>query len=54
LVKLFSLAKKAQREKLGKRESAEIGISPVATGEEAYAASTAPPFEKGGRKPSSS
>ena len=33
-----------------KKKSAERGVSPLARGEEGYAPSTAPPFEKGGRK----
>jgi len=46
----FSLCKQeAQREKLTK-EKRRREISPSSEGEEAYAASTAPPFEKGGRK----
>jgi len=37
------------KKKLSKR-NAEKRVSPSAKGEEASAASTAPPFEKGGRK----
>jgi len=39
----------AKRKSLAKRNANER-ISPVATGDEGYAPSTAPPFEKGGRK----
>ena len=46
----FLLQERGAREKLAK-ENATKKISPPAGGEEAYAASTAPPFEKGGRKP---
>jgi hypothetical protein len=43
---LFSLAKKAQRKKLSKKESAEEIISPSADGDKGYAPLTAPPFWK--------
>jgi len=43
------LQEKGAREKLTK-ENADRNISPSAEGEEGYAPSTAPPFEKGGRK----
>ena len=46
LILLFLLAKKAQKKKLGKKKSAERGVSPAPTGEEACAASTARAFEK--------
>ncbi len=50
-ISLFLLTKKAQKKKLSKKKSAEKqGFSPSAEGEEGYAPSTAPPFEKGGRK----
>ena len=46
----FSFGDVGAKEKALKKKSAELGISRVATREEASAASTAPPFEKGGRK----
>ena len=49
LLATFSLQEEGAKKKLSKR-NAEREISPSADGEEAYAASTAPPFEKGGRK----
>jgi len=49
LLATFSLQKEAQR-KSYQKETPIRGISPVATGEEGSAPSTAPPFEKGGRK----
>ncbi|MDD6261305.1 MAG: hypothetical protein PUA74_09550 [Clostridiales bacterium] len=48
----FSLMKQAQRKSLAKRKRHE-GISPPAGGDEGYAPSGVPPFEKGGRKLSS-
>ena len=45
----FLLQEVGAREKLTK-ENAEKGISRSAEREEGYAPSTAPPFEKGGRK----
>jgi len=49
LLATFSLQKEAQR-KSYQKETPIRGISPVATGKEGSAPSTAPPFEKGGRK----
>ena len=48
----FSLQEGGAKKKFAKR-NAERGVSPLARGEEGYAPSTAPPFEKGGRKLSS-
>jgi len=43
------LQKEGAKKKFTKR-NADKGISPSADSEEGYAPSTAPPFEKGGRK----
>ena len=48
----FFFEAKGAKKKLAKR-NAEKGISTSAEVEEGYAPSTAPPFEKGGRKLSS-
>ena len=47
---LFSLALKAQRKKLCKKETPGEGVSPTAVGDKGRGPLTAPPFEKGGRK----
>jgi len=48
---LFSLMSASGKEKSSQKRNRVWGVSPVATGEEGSAPSTAPPFEKGGRKP---
>jgi len=47
---LFSLMSASGKEKSSQKRNRVWAVSPVATGEEGSAPSTAPPFEKGGRK----
>jgi hypothetical protein len=49
LVSRFFFARKRRKEKANKKNRRK-GVSPSADGEEGCAPSTAPPFEKGGRK----
>jgi len=50
LLAAFSFGVVGAKEKANKKKSAVRGISTSAKVEEGYAPSTAPPFEKGGRK----